>query len=138
MAGRCPLCNGEHNGEAERFGFQAEGHIRIPLGDGTDAVWFVCDQHKVRWRENYHRESWTPELSNDDERAPHERDWTLGRLCEHRTHLLSRYREVEPYDEASPCGDTGPVRRRALEPRRRRRRDRALHLGDVEIRTAHR
>jgi hypothetical protein len=100
MAGRCPLCNGEHNGEVERFGFQAEGHIRIPLGDGTDAVWFVCDQHKVRWRENYHRESWTPGLSNDDERAPHERDWTLGRLCEHRTHLLSRYREVEPYDEA--------------------------------------
>jgi len=100
MAGRCPLCNGEHNGEAERFGFQAEGHIRIPLGDGTDAVWFVCDQHKVRWRENYHRESWTPELSNDDERAPHERDWTLGRLCEDHTHLLSRYREVEPYDEA--------------------------------------
>ena len=85
---------------SERFGFQAEGHFRIPLGDGTDAVSFVCDQHKVRWRENYHRESWTPELSNDDERAPHERDWTLGRLCEHRTHLLSRYREVEPYDEA--------------------------------------
>jgi hypothetical protein len=30
MAGRCPLCNGEHSGEAERFGLQAEGHIRIP------------------------------------------------------------------------------------------------------------
>ena len=46
MAGRCPHCNGEHSGEAERFGFQAEGHIRIPLGDGTDAVWFVCDHTK--------------------------------------------------------------------------------------------
>jgi hypothetical protein len=34
-----------------------KGLIRIPLGDGTDAVWFVCDQHKIRWRENYHRES---------------------------------------------------------------------------------
>ena len=94
----CPICIGEGSGEAERL--QAEGHIRIPLGDGADAVWFICDQHKVRWREDYRRESWTPDLSNDDERAPHERGWTLGQLCEHRTDLLSRYREVEPYDEA--------------------------------------
>ena len=94
----CPICIGEGSDEAERL--QAEGHIRIPLGDGADAVWFVCHQHKVRWREDYHRESWTPNLSNDDERAPHERGWTLGQLCEHRTDLLSRYREVEPYDEA--------------------------------------
>ena len=74
--------------------------LRVISAFRSATVWFVCDQHKGRWRENYHRESWTPELSNDDERAPHERDWTLGRLCEHRTHLLSRYREVEPYDEA--------------------------------------
>jgi hypothetical protein len=94
----CPICIGEGSGEAERL--QAEGNIRLPLGDGADQVWFICDQHKVRWREDYRRESWTPDLSNDDERAPHERGWTLGQLCEHRTHLLSRYREVEPYDEA--------------------------------------
>ena len=67
----CPICIGEGSGEAERL--QAEGHIRIPLGDGADAVWFICDQHKVRWRLDYRRESWTPDLSNDDERAPHER-----------------------------------------------------------------
>ena len=94
----CPICIGEGSGEAERL--QAEGHVRIPLGDGADAVWFVCHQHKVRWRVDCHRESWTPDLSNDGERAPHERGWTLGQLCEHRTGLLSRYREVEPYDEA--------------------------------------
>ena len=94
----CPICIGEGSGEAERL--RAEDRVRIPLGGGADAVWFICDQHKVRWREDYRRESWTPDLSNDDERAPHERGWTLGQLCEHRTHLLSRYREVEPYDEA--------------------------------------
>ena len=39
MAGRCPICIGEGSGEAERL--QAEGHIRIPLGDGADSVWFI-------------------------------------------------------------------------------------------------
>jgi hypothetical protein len=40
----CPICIGEGSGEAERL--QAEGHVRIPLGDGADAVWLICDQHK--------------------------------------------------------------------------------------------
>ena len=66
----CPICVGEGSDEAERL--QSEGHIRIPLGDAGDQVWFICGQHKVRWREDYRRESWTPDLSNDDECAPHE------------------------------------------------------------------
>src|SRR5215470_948862 len=95
----CPICIGEGSGEAERL--QAEGRVRIPLGDVADAVWFICDQHKVRWREDYRRESWTPDLSNDDERAPHERGWTLGQLYEHRTDLLSHTARSNPMTRRS-------------------------------------
>ena len=90
---RCPLCAREHGVAAV-----PAAYIRVPLDDdGGSEVWFLCDAHMTRWREDYHREGWTPDLLGEGEREPHEEGWSLGRLHEHRAQQLRAYRVVEPY-----------------------------------------
>jgi hypothetical protein len=61
-----------------------------------DATWFMCQVHKVRWRENYRRDVTVPD------RAPFQADWTDEKIWAHRENMLREYVEVagRPKDAA--------------------------------------
>jgi hypothetical protein len=70
-ASACPIC------------FVEDGYIRT-----RDAVWGVCQTHKLRWRENYWCRSWSPD---DPEPAPCQRDWSKERVWDSRDKMLGEY-----------------------------------------------
>jgi hypothetical protein len=96
----CPLCVCDHTDDSS----SEVSVVRLPLGgEVRDEVWFVCENHKVRWPEGgYWRSSWTPELVNDDERSPQEKGLTVAQVFERRMALREQYQEIEPPEVRTP------------------------------------
>jgi hypothetical protein len=68
---RCPKCGVDHR-----------TYIRA-----RDQVWFICHEHKLRWRADYRLASWT----DKPERGPLPLDWSDDQIWAFRDQMLTEY-----------------------------------------------
>jgi hypothetical protein len=72
----CPKCGVDHR-----------TYIRA-----RDQVWFICHEHKLRWRADY----WCTGWSDKPERGPLPLGLTDDRIWNFRDQMLTEYAAVEP------------------------------------------